>query len=61
MLVCVVLILKCAFELGFKVWNKSNYDIIDKFVVRWRLVVSRIKWYFFSGRVKVGKINLTVN
>ena len=36
----LLLILKCAFELGFKLWTQSNDDLIDKFIVGWRLVVS---------------------
>ena len=40
MLVRVLLRLKCAFELGFKLWTQSNDYLIDKFIVGRRLVVS---------------------
>ena len=43
MLCCVVLIFKCVSELGFKSWTKSNDNIIDKFIVGWRLVMSEKK------------------
>ena len=31
---CVVLIFKCVFEIGFKLWTQSNDNLIDKFIVR---------------------------
>ena len=39
MIFCVVLRLKCAFELCFKLWTQSDDDLIDHFIVGWRLVV----------------------
>ena len=32
--------IKVRFWVGFKLWTQSNDDLIDKFIVGWRLVVS---------------------
>ena len=40
LLFCVVLIFKCVFELGLKLWTQSNDNLIDNFIIRWRLVMS---------------------
>ena len=38
-----MLIFKCVFELGLKLWTESNDNIIDNFIVGWRLVMSEKK------------------
>ena len=43
LLFCVVLRFKCVFELGFKLWTESNDNLIDKFIVGWRLFMSEKK------------------
>ena len=43
MLCCVLLIFKCVFEVGFKLWTESNDNIIDNFIVGRRLVISEKK------------------
>ena len=43
LLFCVVLIFKCVFELGFKLWTQLNDDLIDNFIIGWRLVMSEKK------------------
>ena len=58
---CVVLIFKCIFELGFKLWTQSNDDLIDKFIVGWRFFMSGKKGYLSIARVKLCKSALTVN
>ena len=45
LLFCVVLRFKCVFELGYKLWTESNDNIIDKFIVGWRLVISEKREY----------------
>ena len=44
----VLLIFKCAFDLGFKLLTQSNENLIDKFVVGWIYVISEIKRLFFQ-------------
>ena len=40
LLFCVVLRFKCVFGLGYKLWTESNDNLIDKFIVGWRLFMS---------------------
>ena len=46
LLFCVVLRFKCIFELGFKLWTQSNDNLIDEFIVGWRLVMSEKRVFF---------------
>ena len=41
LLFCVVLRFKWVFELGFKLWTQSNDNLIDKYIVGWRLFMSK--------------------
>ena len=50
MIVYVVLIFKCIFELGFTSWTQYNDSIIDKFIFGWRLVMSGIKRLFLHWK-----------
>ena len=56
MLFCVLLIFKCVFELGFKLWTQSNDNLIDKFIVGWRLVMSEKKGISPVEELKLVKV-----
>ena len=55
LLFCVVLRVKCVFELVYKLWTESNDNIIDKFIVGWILVMSEKKGISPVGELKLLK------
>ena len=56
LLFCVVLRVKCVFELGYKLWTESNDNIIDNFIVGWRLVMSEKKGISPVDELKLVKV-----
>ena len=56
MICCVVLIFKCVFELGFKLWTESNDNIIDNFIVGWILIMSEKKGILPVEELKFVKV-----
>ena len=56
LLFCVVLRFKCIFELGFKLWTQSNDNLIDEFIVGWRLVMSEKKVISLLEELKFVKL-----